>query len=176
MLSFQHRRMLEKIYCLYEQKMYYIAFSVLKNEQAAEDAVHTAIINVAKHLKQFSSVESDECRYYVLKAVKNVAIDIYRKNYMDAAVIEDVVTDAGIQKNDSWLEQLIAKHDAGKVVSQCIGRMPDSLKEFMNLKYFCELENNEIAQILQITPAAVRKRNERLREYIRESVGEEYEE
>jgi RNA polymerase sigma-70 factor (ECF subfamily) len=45
-----------------------------------------------------------------------------------------------------------------EVVKQCLYKMSETLKVPMVMKYFCELNSNEIGEILQLKPGTVRKR------------------
>ena len=42
---------MEELYELYEQKIYYVAYSILNNIQQAEDAVQETFITLYKNLK-----------------------------------------------------------------------------------------------------------------------------
>ena len=48
----------EQLYLTYRGLMYYVAESILRNEQDAEDAVHDAFVAVAKNISNISEPES----------------------------------------------------------------------------------------------------------------------
>lgn len=53
--------------------------NVLHDCFLAEDAVHNAFINLAKHMDGIGKPESLQTKRYLIAIVKNSAIDIYRK-------------------------------------------------------------------------------------------------
>lgn len=167
----KNKRKLEEIYRLYESKMYYLAFSILCDEGQAEDAVHNSIIKVVEYLPKLKAVDSPECRALVMKITKSTAIDLYRatrkiSGESDVELIEDSQNDI-----DIFLDEFAAKN----IITQCLNTMPDSLKEIVKLKYFCQLSNGEVAEVLQVSVDVVRKRDERLKKFIKDKVGEQYE-
>lgn len=70
---------IEDCYRLYENKMYYVAYGILHDEGLAEDAVQDAFLKLMKHEVQFDSVESDDCKRYIITVIRNAAINIYNK-------------------------------------------------------------------------------------------------
>ena len=89
-----NREIIEEIYSLYEQKMYYIAFSVLKDELAAEDAVQDAFEKMIKNISRLKNVDNDKTKAYIFKTIKNTSIDIYRKRKREYERMEKNVTEA----------------------------------------------------------------------------------
>ena len=57
-----NREIIEEIYKLYEQKMFYIAFSILKDESAAEDAVQNAFIKLINNISRVKDPDSDRTK------------------------------------------------------------------------------------------------------------------
>lgn len=165
---------LEEIYLLYEQKMYYLAFSVLKDVTLAEDAVHDSIIKIMNYLPKIKRTDSPECKSLVMKITKTTTIDIYRSRRQNTLSFKEI-DDEQLPDNKDDIESCINSINARFIISQSIQDMPESLKEIVKLKYYCELTNREIAEILQVSTDVVRKRDERLKRFIKEKAGEQYE-
>lgn len=70
---------MEELYELYEQKVYYVAYSILNNIQQAEDAVQETFITLYKNLEKLHNLNIQEFKRYILRVAKNKAIDSYRK-------------------------------------------------------------------------------------------------
>jgi RNA polymerase sigma-70 factor (ECF subfamily) len=45
-----------------------------------------------------------------------------------------------------------------EAIRQCLSEISESLKVILAMKYFCELNSNEIGEILELKPGTVRKR------------------
>ncbi|MCC8016083.1 MAG: RNA polymerase subunit sigma-24, partial [Clostridiales bacterium] len=74
------RNKFEIIYYNYRKRMVYEAYIVLHNAEDAEDAVHDTFIKIARNIKSIDNPNSRKTLSYVLKAVKNTAINMYNKN------------------------------------------------------------------------------------------------
>lgn len=68
---------LERLFELYEKKMYATAFQILQDVGQAEDAVQDAFIRVMSHMNQIKSPESQETKHFMIKVIRSAAIDIY---------------------------------------------------------------------------------------------------
>ncbi|HAK43038.1 MAG TPA: RNA polymerase subunit sigma, partial [Clostridium sp.] len=77
--NFQNN-MLAQLYDAYENKMYSIAYSILNNVEQSEDAVHDAFIKLIPHLSAIQKIESIKTKRLVVYTIKNIAIDLYRRN------------------------------------------------------------------------------------------------
>ncbi|MRS06652.1 sigma factor, partial [Bacillus anthracis] len=51
---------MEELYELYEQKVYYVAYSILNNIQQAEDAVQETFITLYKNLEKLHNLNIQE--------------------------------------------------------------------------------------------------------------------
>ena len=78
-------KFIEACYRLYEQKMYYVAYSILHDEGKAEDAVQDAFLKLMKHEVQFDRADSDDCKRYIITVIRNAAITIYNKTKKEIA-------------------------------------------------------------------------------------------
>ena len=68
---------LSLLYELYEQQLYWVAYSVLHQEQQAEDAVQDTFEKLVKKINGIQEPASSEVKYLLLRMVKNTAIDKY---------------------------------------------------------------------------------------------------
>lgn len=73
--NFQNN-MLSKLYDIYENKMYSIAYSILNNVEQSEDAVQDALLKLVPHLSTIENIESLKTKRLVTYTIKNVSIDI----------------------------------------------------------------------------------------------------
>ena len=61
---------MEELYELYEQKVYYVAYSILNNIQQAEDAVQETFITLYKNLEKLHNLNIQELKRYILRVAK----------------------------------------------------------------------------------------------------------
>lgn len=160
-----NREIIEEIYSLYEQKMYYIAFSVLKDELAAEDAVQDAFEKMIKNISRLKNVDNDKTKAYIFKTIKNTSIDIYRKRKREYERMEKNVTEAFLD---------ISVYDSNTKISEQeiidkINELPDKYGEVIFLRLIKGIPIKEIALKKGLSFDATRKRYERGIKMLRES-------
>lgn len=157
----------ELMFELYEQKMYYVAFSILHDKWKAEDAVMDTFEKILKHEEIIEDPYSDDTKQYVMRAVKNTAIDIYRKNVRERKHIA-LVEDAGshiFHHNEDFYSGF------SDTVADIIRGLPKEYREVLYERYAKEKTVRETAQTLQISESAVRKRQERALKMLRDRIG-----
>jgi RNA polymerase sigma-70 factor (ECF subfamily) len=146
---------IEKCYRLYEQKMYQIAYSILRDEGMAEDAVQEAFLKLMKSDTYFRDVKSDDCKRYIITVIKHSSITIYNKKKREQEVMylsgEDDDFDRAEEKADDERQNLRLLMD----------KLPHKYFEVVNCMVVKELSVKETARELAITEANVRKRFER---------------
>ncbi|MGQ0513269.1 sigma factor, partial [Bacillus sp. D-CC] len=62
---------MEELYELYEQKVYYVAYSILNNIQQAEDSVQETFITLYKNLEKLHSLSTEELKRYIFPVAIN---------------------------------------------------------------------------------------------------------
>ena len=145
----------ELIYNTYKKQMYYTANNILKDSHLAEDAVHNAFLRIINNLEKIEDINSHKTKGLIVIIVKNVSIDIYRKNKKE-------------RDNTIFIDDLdeINKNDIGDL-EIAISKLPENYKQVFLLKFSHELTDNEISEILDIKPDNVRKRISRGREKLK---------
>ena len=151
----------ELIYNTYKKQMYYTANNILKDSHLAEDAVHNAFLRIINNLEKIEDINSHKTKGLIVIIVKNVSIDIYRKNKKerDNTIFIDDLDD--INGYDE-----INKNDLGDL-EIAISKLPENYKQVFLLKFSHELTDNEISEILDIKPDNVRKRISKGREKLK---------
>ena len=168
------RQIMERLYELYEQKMFMAAYSILQDHHQAEDAVQEAFIKLSRHLSKFNDMTSNKCRSYILTTIKSTAIDMYRKNQtnrtyffpIDNETLEFFTNKPSINEtlqieNELYIKDLIAK-------------LPPAYREIINDYYYKQLSIPEIYKVLKISDAATRKRLQRAVASLKNMIGDDY--
>lgn len=151
----------ELIYNTYKKQMYYTANNILKDNYLAEDAVHNAFLRIIDNLEKIDDVNSHSTKGLIVIIVKNVSIDIYRKNKKErdnTIFIDDLEQIHGYDEID--------KSDFGDL-EIAISKLPENYKQAFLLKFSHELTDNEISEVLGIKADNVRKRISRGREKLK---------
>ena len=70
---------IERCYELYEQKMYRVAYNILHDAYAAEDAVQDAFVKLMRSQVLFEDPTSDDCKKDLITVIKTASYDIYNR-------------------------------------------------------------------------------------------------
>jgi RNA polymerase sigma-70 factor (ECF subfamily) len=153
----------------YARVLYRVAYSVLRSEAEAEDAVQDAFVRVLQHRQALPAVR--DMRVWLVRVVWNVAMDRRRRvkrarvTQMDAGFAERLV--AGSVAAD---EALGAAREVELVLRE-MERLPKAERQVLLLSAVEELGTGEIALVMERSEAAVRGLLFRARERLRERLG-----
>ena len=153
----------EKLYRMFKQDMYAIAYSILNNKEDAEDAVHQAFITIADNFEKVNAISCQEIKAYIVIIIRNTSIDIYRSNKKIAE--RTTAIDDNISVDINFLEQ----YDY-QLLIKAISELPEIYKDVMFLRYLEEFNSKEIADMLKITVSTVWKRIERAKKLLKENL------
>lgn len=165
----EEKTKLEQLYNEYKDVMYNYAYSILKDNYLAEDAVHNSFVSLTKNLNKINKVKCKETRNYLIITVKNASIRIY--NHYKKNICLDTIE---IADNDDSIKITEREYDL-KQVYEAILSMKESYSDVLMLKYFYECSNEEIAQLLNTTYENVSVRISRGRKKLKQLLTEEYE-
>jgi RNA polymerase sigma-70 factor (ECF subfamily) len=161
---------MEELYELYEQKIYFVAYSVLNNIQQAEDAVQETFITLYQNLEKLRSLNTQELKRYILRIAKNKAIDSYQKNKRHEMFLEEYqrespeVADENIKE---WEQRLMSEVQIDILLTV----LNESYRQVFKYKVFYNLTYQEISKLMGITEVNVRKQFERARKRVHTIIG-----
>jgi len=151
------RAKFEQIYLSYKSLMFHVANEILHNEQDAEDAVHNAFLTIARNIHKLEQARSPQTRSYVSIVCESRAIDLLReRRKLQAEELSELHTFMGASAD--LLEN--KPHD----LEWCIQHLPPLDREYILLKYQHGYSVQEIADLLEISFDAAKKRGQRARE------------
>ncbi|MGL5711988.1 MAG: RNA polymerase sigma factor [Paraclostridium sp.] len=154
----------EEIYNTYKKIMFYAANDILKDYAQAEDVVHTSFIKIINHLDKIDEIHCNKTKGFIVTIVKNTAIDEYRKNRREKEKVEKVI-DSQVLKENKEIEIM-------SDIEKAILELPDKYKNVFSLKYTQHLNDEEIANILNIKQATVRSRISRGKHKLKKTLEE----
>ncbi|MCR4637870.1 sigma-70 family RNA polymerase sigma factor [Ruminococcus sp.] len=159
-MTYDESEKLKKLYEVYEQPMYRIAYAVLHDEGLAEDAVSDAFIRIMRRLARLNECTSDKTKAYIVKVIKSTSINIYRKN--KRRYNEEVPIDNAVQIADRTLI-----YSDQPSINEILGGLGETDRKIVTLRCVDELSWREVAEKLSLTEVNVRKRFERTKKRLR---------
>lgn len=162
----------EKLYKEHRDVMCSDAKYILKNSSLAEDAVENAMERI---IKKFNSVPKDDfeiTRAYLRTTVKRVAIDMCKE--FDIEYIDELMSEENemysISKNPC--DEIIEKENKSDIYKM-INKLPKKYRDVLIYEKVYGYSQKEIAEFLNISYDAVKKRMERARKMLREKLRKE---
>jgi RNA polymerase sigma-70 factor (ECF subfamily) len=140
----------------YAGALYRVAFSVLRNQADAEDAVQEAFVRVLRHRNTLGEVRDH--RVWLIRIVWNIVLD--RKRRAKTRPETDDVADLArvLPMKGLSAEELAAAAQHHAHVMACVDQLPAKERQVMMLSAFEELSSVEIAAVLEISESSVRSR------------------
>ena len=160
---------IQKLYEIYEQPMYRIAYAFLHNREMAEDAVSEAFVRIIGKINRLVDAESPKTKSYIVKVIKSTSIGIYRRNkrkYMYEQPIDDNIMQLSDPLTD--VEDKIIAGSTGEIMNG----LEETDRTIVMFRCRYEMPYKEIAQRTSMSEAAVRKRFERAKRRIIKLRGE----
>lgn len=147
------------IYDKFLQELFNIAYGYTKNVDDSKDIVHNSFV---KLLKANISLETDnDIKYYLIRIVINESIDFLKSSYKKSTIRDNELI---MNTSDS------IDDDSFENIKYAVSILPEKYKTVIILHYYNLMKIDEIAEVLNISDSAVKKRLERARKKLKESL------
>lgn len=147
----------EKLYNMYRDMLFCIAWKILKNEMDAEDAVHQAFVTIAENFSKIGELECPETKSYIVIIVRCRCYDIGRsKKRHQYASYEDALSDS------------VVDYDGPIALASCLAKLNSRYRDALLLKFRLGLTNKEIAAVYKITVDSATKLVQRAKKKLEE--------
>ena len=153
-----------RLYERYRQKMYAVAFRILRNADDAEDAVADAVVRMLRHIDQFadtvpetdrpSAAHRDRNEALLCVYTRHAAIDICRRRRPTVSIDESLdLPDPAETPEDAML----AREQIDEL-RRAIDTINPDFREVILLRYAHDMSVREIADALELKEVTVRTR------------------
>jgi RNA polymerase sigma-70 factor (ECF subfamily) len=163
---------LQDIYHTYYRLLYAQALKVLRHPQDAEDAVQAVMLKLTQKIHILRGLECNKLASYLVIAVRNTAINLYRQNksraMRQAELIQDIIS-ADMKENP---EAQALDRDAVERVKDAIRCLPRRERDAMTLRYVHNLTDTQVADALGVQAVSARAMLSRGRKRLREMLAE----
>lgn len=154
----------EKLIAKQKDKLFRFAFSILKNNEDAKDAVQEMVLKLWKNRRKLDASQNLES--YCLNALKNQCFDVLRKekhkiNYQNST------------EQETFVEPETGNSDLVEKLKQELKKLPEQQRMAVELKDFQGYKYEEISDILEQNINAVRTNVSRGRKKLYEIFKEE---
>ena len=125
------------------------------NEEILKDAIQDVFIKLYSHRRQLKEVKN--LKFYLFRSLKNRLLDLH-KSSVEMCKVEDYCFHFALQT--TALDNLIEKEDNDIMherIEHFLSSLTDRQRECIYLRFFNEMEYEDIAKLLNITTHASRK-------------------
>lgn len=141
----------DAIFNKYHRKVYYFAYSYLKNKEEAEDVVQEVFFNLWKCRHQIN--EYYVFSKYLFKIAYNETCKKFRKQASDIKQLD--VIQQSVPSEDSSTDLEVEYNSLLENANLLISKLPSLQKEILLLSINEQLENEQIANKLHISKKSV---------------------
>lgn len=147
----EKKQKLGRIYEKYSKIMYSAAYSVLKNQSDAEDAVQNAVLKIARKIDELDGKPDSVLCGYLMTAAKNEAYTVIRSR--DGALPADGLED---KPDDTDLTVKVSEGAEFEFAVSVIRQMDEKYRAPLYLRYVTGFSLKETAKQLGKNEATVR--------------------
>jgi RNA polymerase sigma-70 factor (ECF subfamily) len=161
----------------YERSIYLLAYSVLKNKQDAEDAAQETVLKAFQHIDQLRSEPA--FKSWLLRIAMNEArirLRRERRNLYDSLEERAQASEDGEimpRQFADWREipsEALENQELRQKLQEALDSLPAHYRQIFLLRDVEHMSENEAADVLRITTAAVKSRLHRARLQLREEL------
>jgi RNA polymerase sigma-70 factor (ECF subfamily) len=149
------RLFMEKLYRDNHRLMYWAAHKVIGATCDLDDVVADACVSLIRKIHVIREMEGNILRAYVISTVRNTALSHLRAEGRRRARGGDADAEDLASEEPSPLERICALDMAARLMD-AIERLPARDQDVLRMKYFSDLTDAEIAEILGIERVTVR--------------------
>jgi RNA polymerase sigma-70 factor (ECF subfamily) len=153
----------------YESKVYSLALKMLRNPEDAEDVLQDTFLRAYRGIKSFQGNSTFSTWIYRITA--NSALMRLRRKHLPTVSIEDADERESPINIADWapgpVEQLLSQ-ETQRAMSEAVESLPPEFRQVFVLRDIEELSNSEVAEILDLSVAAVKSRLHRARLKVRD--------
>ncbi|MCM1091863.1 MAG: RNA polymerase sigma factor [Butyrivibrio sp.] len=162
------REALEQLYLSYKTKVFRLALAILGDCFLAEDTVQETFLKIQQSAEGFHFRNSEGA--WIMTIARNTAIDILRKRRREVVheEIEELL-------DNVWPPANTIELNENEGFLELIRKLNETDQQIVSLHLIGELKHHEIAHILDMNVAAVKKRYRRAIEKIAREMEEHHE-
>lgn len=156
-----------ELYRFYFKELFAYGLKIGFDEEVCKDAIQDVFYKIYISRKQLTHIRDIEL--YLLHCMKNRLFDIYNvETKIDHINYDDII----LENENSVVEKIIEKETQSQLegkIKQSLRILPPKQRKIIYYHYQLNLSFNEIAMLLEMEPAAVRKSAYRALQKMKES-------
>jgi len=148
----------------YKDPVFNVAYRMLGNATEAEDVAQESFVRAYTQIRTYK--DTHRFSTWLLSIASHLSIDQLRRRRFLALPLENAPFLEWIADLGAGPEQAALAVEASDEMQQVLSALPPKYRAVLVLRYWQDLSYDEIAEMLQLTPALVKARLHRARELV----------
>ncbi len=148
---------LETLYRSYARTVYWVAYGMLHDREAASDVTQTIFLRAIGHMRTIAGLREYQQKAWLCSAAKNASLDLLRK-YKREMSFEELPEAEGNYDPSGLPEAELINAEQHEVLAALVDNLPEAYRQPILLYYFAELGQQEIARTLSLNESTLRSR------------------
>ena len=153
------------LYGHYHQKIYCYCLRIVRLKPLAEEATADVFVTIWKKRRQLDPLKPFEPLLY--KIAKDMAYNYLKKIAVDNRLKENFLNQPADNRDHKSGEIILLEKEAFRAIQDIVENLPQKRKEIFKLRYYEGLNNQSIAQKLNISVNTVREQLARARQFLK---------
>jgi RNA polymerase sigma-70 factor (ECF subfamily) len=165
-------RAFDELVVRYKEKVYRLSYKILRHEEDASETLQDAFLSAYRGLKNFKAESTFSTWLY--RVATNAALMKYRKrreHHVSLEQSQSRIPDAEPMAIPDWSAQPLNElldSETREVMEEGVAALPEELRTVFLLRDVEGLSNAEVAEVLELSIAAVKSRLHRARIALRD--------
>lgn len=146
-----------RLYLDHQRLMYFIARKYTDNPADQEEIVQSALVKIVKHVKRIREIDETRQAAYIGVLTKNTAINHVRHTSVVDKHTEPMPVDelSAISARDYLPEKFVIRLEQRELIREVLDRLRESDRILIEGKYFLQLTDTELAELLGCKPRSI---------------------
>ena len=149
-----NNRAFEVLFSKHEQSLYNYILYLVRNKDLADDIFQETFIKAITTIKLGKYTETGKFRSWISRISHNLVIDYFRSEQKQNTISNEEY-DFDLFNNsrfsDDTVEALLVKEQVMTDVKRLVDSLPDTQREVLNMRYYCDMSFKEIADITGVS-------------------------
>lgn len=151
------------VYNEYAKELFNIAYGYTRNRDDSIDIMQNAYVTLLESNKTFES--NEHIKYFLIRVTINESLDLLKSSHK-----KNVIRNNDFVVNSPEIKKEELPYDLSGIVNT----LPEKYKTIIVLHYYDDMKIKDISSVLKISESAVKKRLERARIFIKETIERNY--
>ncbi|MDB5412842.1 MAG: polymerase subunit sigma [Rubritepida sp.] len=148
----EDRTALQALYKLQSVRLFGVAMAILRDRDAAADAVHDGFVNVARRAAQFDA-ERGTAEGWLGSIIRHAALDIARRRGREIPTDDATLGDTPVEA--AQLDSITASEEGARLRA-CLADLPEKNRQGIVLAFVHGLSHPQIAARLELPLGTVK--------------------